>query len=292
MSPLNGLLIAVFAVSWASIFIRWCGETPSLVISFYRMFWSTFLFLTYQLAINPRALNYRKINRKSKKLIIVAGVFLALHFATWIASIQLTTISHSLILESTHPVIALIISPIFLREKGGVNTVFAAAVTVVGTIIIAEQDLHLSNGKFLGDLLALAGALFVALYILIARYIRENIQLIPYLIAVYGFAAFSLLILIFLFGYPLFQYSIKIHIMMILLAVIPTGIGHSIINWAARKMEIYKVNFSILGEPIIASILAYIIFNEKPYGFFYLGAGLIILGIVLALLDRSQKFSD
>jgi len=137
-----------------------------------------------------------------------------------------------------------------------------------------------------------AGALFVALYILIARYQRENIQLIPYLIAVYGFAALSLLILIFLFGYPLFQYSIKIHIMMILLAVIPTGVGHSLINWAARKMEIYKVNFSILGEPIIASILAYIIFNEKPYGYFYLGAGLIILGIVLALLDRSQKFSD
>ena len=75
---------------------------------------------------------------------------------------------------------------------------------------------------------------------------------------------------------------------MFLLALIPTGIGHSLLNWAARKIPVYKVNFSVLGEPLIASLLAYFLFAEKPYGFFYLGAVLILVGIVLALLDQSD----
>ncbi|OGB68801.1 MAG: hypothetical protein A2Y94_15040 [Caldithrix sp. RBG_13_44_9] len=291
MSAFWGLVVAVFAVSWASIFIRWCGDTPALVISFYRMFWSSLLFFGYQLLVKPSALTFKGLSFKSRNLIVLAGVLLALHFATWIASIQLTKISHSLILESTHPIFALLLSPIFLKEKGSWFAVIAAILAFCGIIIIAGQDLLSLDGKFLGDVLALAGALFVTLYILIARHQRDKLDLIPYLIAVYAGAAVTLLLLILFSGYPLFDYPIKIHAVMFLLALIPTGIGHSLINWAARKIPVYKVNFSILGEPLIASVLAYFLFSEKPYGFFYLGAVLIMAGIILALLDQSDTTS-
>ena len=283
-----GLVLAVMAVSWASIFIRWCGDTPALVISFYRMLWSTLLLLGYQLLTKPSALTFKGLSSKSKNLMVLAGVLLALHFGTWIASIQLTKISHSLILESTHPIFALLLSPLFLKEKGSWFAVVAAILAFGGIIIIAGQDLLSLNGKFLGDALALAGAFFVTLYILIARHQRDKLDLIPYLIAVYAGATFTLLLLIVLVGYPLFDYSLKVHGVMFLLALIPTGIGHSLINWAARKIPVYKVNFSILGEPLIASVLAYLLFSEKPYGFFYLGAVLIMAGILLALLDQSD----
>jgi drug/metabolite transporter (DMT)-like permease len=292
MSAIIGLLIAVFAASWASIFIRWCGDTPAIVISFYRMFWSTLIFLIYQLFRHPGALRFKNINRPSKFLLLVAGISLALHFGTWIASIQLTTISHSLILESTHPVFALILSPIFLNEKGGLKTHLAVVLTLLGIFIVAGQDLQLATGKFIGDLLALAGALFVTFYILIARHQRAKIDLIPYLIAVYGVATITLFFLMVLLQYPILNYPVKIHLMMLLLAIVPTIIGHSLINWAARKIEIYKVNFSILGEPIIASVLAYLFFYEKPYGLFYVGAILIVAGVVMALLDHSQSITD
>lgn len=292
MPSFLGLIIAVFAVSWASIFIRWCGDTPALVISFYRMFWSTLLLLIYQLFANRQALQYRRLTGKSQRLILLAGILLALHFATWIASIQLTKISHSLVLESTHPVFALLLSPLLLKEKGSWNAVIAAMVTLLGILVIAGQDVFSFDGKFVGDVLALAGALFVTLYMLIARHQREKISLIPYLIAVYAGATVTLLILILISGYPLFQYSLEVHGFMFLLAVIPTGVGHSLINWAARRIPVYKVNFSILGEPIIASILAYILFGEQPYGFFYPGAAFILLGIILALMDQTRKLAD
>jgi len=284
-----GILIAVFAVSWASIFIRWCGDTPALVISFYRMFWSTLLLLLYQLVKNPGALRFHHLSRRSLQLMFLAGVLLALHFATWIASIQLTKISHSLILESTHPVFALLLSPLLLRERGSWYAVIAAILTLLGIITIAGQDVFSFDGKFIGDMLALAGALFVTVYMLIARHQRDKIDLIPYLIAVYATATLTLFILVVANGYSLFHYSQQVHGMMFLLALIPTGIGHSLINWAARKIPVYKVNFSILGEPVIASVLAFFIFQEKPYGFFYLGAAFIMLGIILALTDPTGR---
>jgi drug/metabolite transporter (DMT)-like permease len=289
MSVYSVLLIAVFAVSWSSIFIRWCGDTPALVISFYRMFWSTFLLLLYQLLKNPSELKVPLFDKKSRIFLIIAGVFLALHFSTWIASVQLTTISHSLILESTHPVFALVLSPFLLKERGHWKSILAAFITLGGIIIIAGQDLNVNSQRFLGDLLALAGALFVTLYLFVARQQRDKIKILPYLIWVYGSATVTLLILIIIMGYSLIMYDVKIHFMMLLLAIIPTGIGHSLINWGARRIPVYKVNFFILGEPIIASILAYLILFEKPYGLFYIGAVFVLSGIVLALLDKPEK---
>ena len=287
MSVYTGLFIAVLAVSWASIFVRWCQDTPALVISFYRMFWSSGILLVYQLKANPAALRIHRWPERSLRFIGLAGVLLALHFASWIASVQLTTISHSLILESTHPVFAIILSPFLLRERGGWKSVVAAVLTFAGILIIGGQDFHMSDLRFWGDFLALLSALFVTLYIFIARNQREKMDLIPYLIAVYSGAALTLLILILFSGYHLYAYPWFVHGMMFFLALIPTGVGHSLINWAARKIPAYKVNFTILGEPVIASVLAYFIFNEKPYGLFYPGAGFILLGIVLALLDQS-----
>jgi drug/metabolite transporter (DMT)-like permease len=286
-----GLIIAVIAVSWASIFVRWCGDTPALVISFYRMFWSTVILLLYQLLRNPTALRFQNLSCRSRQLIFLAGILLALHFATWIASIQMTKIAHSLVLMSTHPVFALLLSPLFLRERGSWYAVVAAILTLFGIITIAGQDVLSFDGKFLGDMLALASALFVTLYMLIARHQRDKIDLIPYLVAVYASATVGLFLLILFNGYSIFHYPVEVHGIMFLLALIPTGIGHSLINWAARKIPVYKVNFSILGEPVIASILAYFLFQEQPYGLFYLGAAFIMLGIFLALMDPGSRIA-
>ncbi len=292
MSVYTGLLIAIFAVSWASILVRWCGGTPALVISFYRMFWSAFLFTVLQLRFNPTALRYKGLHRRSKLLIGIAGLFLAAHFWTWIASVQLTTIAHALILGSTHPVFALLFAPLLLKERSSWRAALAAVVTMIGVLIIAGQDFQFAHGNLQGDILAVFSALFVTFYIFVARHQREKIDLIPYLIGVYTSASFILLVVILAKGLPLFSYPIRIHGIMLLLALVPTGIGHSLINWAARKIEAYKVNFSILGEPVFASLLAFFIFGEKPYGLFYVGAVFIVAGIFLSLFSgRARKIS-
>lgn len=283
-----GLFIAVLAVSWASIFIRWCGDTPALVIAFYRMLWSFLLFVILFMVNKRRGAHYSRLEKRDRLLIAVAGVMLALHFATWIASLKFTTVAHSLTLESTHPVFALILSPLLLKEKGDWRSVVAVILTFIGIFIIAGMEFSFQSDQFRGDLLAVSSALFVTLYLFVARYLREKIDLISYIVKVYGIAMVVLLNMNLFSRHPLFDYPWQVHLMMAFLALIPTGIGHSLFNWAARRTRAYRVNLSILGEPVLASFLAYIFFQEVPRGWFYLGAAFILLGIGIAVIERKH----
>lgn len=289
MSIYIGLFIAVLAVSWSSIFIRWCGDTNPLIISFYRMFWSALLFGIIVRVQDLKAPFFWPLKWNEYRLILIAGILLALHFVTWIFALQLTTIAHSLVILSSQPVFALILSPIILKEKGGWRAVMAVLITLIGVILIVWQDFGFEIEHVWGDFLSLTSALFVTLYIFIARFLRKRIDLMPYLMMVYGSAALTLIVVSFLGKNAILNYPLKIHLLMLLLALIPTGIGHSLLNWTARKIEVYKVNIASLGELVLASFMAFIFFGEKPFGIFYFGAGLILIGIILAVTEKKQE---
>ena len=283
------LIVAVFMTSWASILIRWCGETPALVISFYRLWWSFLLFGTFSLAsVRRHFWQLKGLSGSHFVLVFIAGAMLALHFATWIASLQFTTVAQSLVLESTHPVFAVWFSRIWLKEKSSYRTGIAVAVTLVGIFLIGGHDLTFAPGYFIGDMLALISAVFVTFYLLIARYLRGHIDLSPYLLMVYGSATLVLLLLNLSAGHELIRYTWTVHLFMFLLAMGPTGVGHSLINWAARRIQVYKINLMLLGELILASLLAYLFFQEVPAKMFFVGAPFIVFGIVLALTEPSR----
>jgi drug/metabolite transporter (DMT)-like permease len=284
-----GLFIAVLAVSWSSIFIRWCGDTSPLIISFYRMLWSALLFGAIVRVRSSKLPFFTPLIWKERWLILLAGILLAFHFVTWIFALQLTTIAHSLVILSSQPVFALILSPILLKEKGGWRAVIAVMITIAGVILIVWQDFGFEIEHVWGDLLSLASALFVTLYIFIARFLRGKIDLLPYLMMVYGSAALTLIIVSLFARHPIIDHPIKIHFLMLLLAIIPTGIGHSLLNWTARKIEVYKVNIASLGELVLASFMAFIFFAEKPFGIFYVGASMILIGILLAISEKRDN---
>jgi len=292
MSVYLGLFIAVLAVSWSSIFIRWCGDTSPIIISFYRMLWSTLLFGIIVRGKTSVVPFFKPLVWKDRGLILLAGIMLALHFVAWIFALQLTTIAHSLLILSSAPVFALILSPLILKERGGWQAVVAVLITLVGVTLIVWQDFGFEIEQVWGDLLSLVSALFVTLYIFIARYLRGRIELPPYLMMVYGAAAVTLIIVALFGNYPIMAYPAKIHFMMLLLALVPTGIGHSLLNWSARRIEVYKVNVASLGELVLASIMAFIFFGEQPYGIFYVGAGLILIGILLAISEKQEEIID
>ncbi len=288
MSGRLGLWVAIFALGWASILVRWCGEVPALVISFYRMFWSALLLLGY-LLWHRRGAGMNSLFLPPHGIwVLLAGLFLALHFFTWISSVQQTLISHSLVLESTHPIFALLLSPLLLKEKGSFRSVLAAAITLGGILLIGSQDWGSSGSRFTGDVLAVVSALLFTFYIFVARFVRQRLEILPYLVGVYGSAAVFLFWGMILQQQPLVRYSWQVHLFMLLLALIPTIVGHSLLNLAARRMKAYKVNFAVLGEPVLSSILAFLIFGEKPYGWFYPGAVLVLGGIYLAFSEKSR----
>ena len=279
-----GLFLAVIAVAFAAIFVRWVGDTPALMIAFYRMFWTSVLFLLLQLR-HRQASPTQPLSRY-RWHILLAGVMLALHFATWIGSLKYTTIAHALMLGSTGPVFALLLAPLLLSDKNNRWAFVAVVLASCGVLMIARGDTPSGDTALAGDILALSSAFFVTIYLLIGRMLREQVQLIPYLTRVYCTAALLLLGLGLLTGYPLMSYPLEAHFWMFMLALVPTGIGHTLFNWAARRIAVYKVNLAGLGEPLLASLLAYFFFAEIPDFWFYPGALLVLAGIVTALWKR------
>ena len=142
-----------------------------------------------------------------------------------------------------------------------------------------------------GNLLALAGALFAAGYLLIGRKVRGNISLLSYTFLVYGIAGIVLLLFAFSFREPLWGFSPPTYLILLALAIIPQIIGHSSFNWALGYLSAAFVSITLLGEPIGSAVLAFLLLQETPTMLKVIGAILILAGIYIASLGEAKKNS-
>ena len=302
-----GLLIAILAVSTASIFIRFAQrEAPSLVIAALRLTFASLALAPFALTRHREEL--RKLTRGELLLGLLSGIFLAIHFATWISSLEYTSVASSVVLVSTGPLWVALLSPIFLKEpltKPVLVGMFLALLggTVIGlsdscelTLRLLSPDGSLRSGSiscppfaefvqgeaFLGNFLALAGAWAVAGYLMIGRRLRGGMRLVPYIFIVYGFAAIALLGIMSAAGQSPAGFSPMTYVWILLLALAPQLIGHSTYNWALRYLPAALVSITTLGEPIGSAILAYFILREAPTALTIFGGALILGGIYVS----------
>lgn len=140
-----------------------------------------------------------------------------------------------------------------------------------------------------GNILALLGAVFVAFYFILGSRIRATLGLLPYIFMAYSTAAIFLLGFCFLLRVPLFGYSQATYSFFFLLALIPTIVGHSSLNWSLKYLPASFVALSILGEPVGATVFAFFILGETPHHLTFFGGALILVGIYLALGGVKKK---
>ena len=308
------IVFAILAVSTASIFIRFAQrEAPSLVIAALRLTFASLILAP--IALTRHRDELRKLTRRDLLLGLLSGVFLAVHFATWISSLEYTSIASSVVLVSTGPLWVALLSPIFLKEPLTRPVLIGMLFALLGGTIIGLSDsceltlrLRLSGdslhsgtiscpplsefvqGKaFLGNFLALAGAWAVAGYLMIGRRLRGGMSLIPYIFVVYGIAAIVLLGIMFAAGQSPIGFSPMTYIWILLLALVPQLIGHSTYNWALRYLPAALVSITTLGEPIGSAVLAYFILSEAPTLLTIFGGILILAGIYISSINKREK---
>ena len=285
------LIFGIFAVSTSSILIRLTLDegVPPLVIAAYRL---TFAALILTPIVVPR--RYRELRclrREVWRLALLSGVFLGLHFASWISSLEYTTIIASAVLVDTGPIWVALASWLILREKLTRPIVMGLVITMLGSIIIGLADSQSQGGgrsQAWGDFLALAGAWFVAGYLIIGRQLRDRVSLLAYIYIVYATAAIVLIGLALLSGASFFHlpdgelYPLSAFAWMLLLAIFPQLIGHSALNYALRFLPPTYVAIVTLAEPIGTSLLAFVLLNEVPPPLTIAGAIMILIGIGVA----------
>lgn len=279
-SPLLGLCFAVCAVSAAPILIK-LTQAPALAIAAYRLGFAVAILYPAFLARGLRA--QVPYTRADFALSIFAGLLLALHFATWISSLSFTSVASSIVLVSTTPIFAALIAHFFTRDKVTLHLWLAVAITFIGSVIIAWEDLRRAHTEFLGDLLALAGAITGSGYLLVGRRARRSRDLLSYIFPLYFTAGLFLFLACIVAKKPLGGYPSTAWLYLFLLALVPTVLGHSSINWSLKYFHPAVVGIFLLAEPIISIILAYFILSETPTGVKMLGCTVVIGGIALGI---------
>lgn len=244
----------------------------------------------------------RSLPKKTLWLLLLAGVFLGLHFAAWISSLEFTSVASSVVLVTTAPLWVALLSPFFLNEKITTWVLAGLVISLTGSVIVGLNGactLTSSNfdcssvGEFfqgrgsLGNLLALAGAFLSAGYLMVGRRVRSGLTLLTYTFVVYGIAALVLLLLVVIRGYSFTGFPAEVYLWILLLAAVPQILGHSIFNYLLKYLSASYVSIALLGEPVGTVILAYFFLRESPTGLEVFGGVLILAGIAVA--TRTQK---
>lgn len=272
------VLIGVIFVSISSVLSK-IATAPPLIIATYRLGFSALLMLPFFIKQEKNIL--KEMTPQLWILCSLSGVFLALHFATWLTSIKMTSITSSTVLVNTHPIFILFGTYFLFKEKVSKKAVFSILIAFFGSIVITFGDSTIGQHNVLGDLLAIAGGFFVAGYMLIGRFARQHISVTAYTFIVYTCCTLVLLGLDFVTSTPLVGYPSSDYLIFISLAVFCTLLGHSVFNWALAYLKPTFVSTSILGEPVFATIWAILFLKEFPSLFQITGGVLILLGIYL-----------
>ncbi len=285
-NPYLALIVGTLAVSTGAIFAR-LADAPALVIAAYRVGLASLLLapVTWWKARDEIV----KLSGRDLKLAVLSGFFLALHFATWISSLDYTSVANSVVLVNTNPLWVGLLTPLIAKERVRRAAVYSIVISVIGGAIIGYGDFATGGQALLGDALALAGSMCAAIYLLLGRSLRRKLSLLPYIFLCYGSAALILWAIVLVLRLPISGFSPGTWAAFGGMALIAQILGHSTYNWALRWLSAGLIAVSLLGEPIGSTILAYIIFDEGLTVYKVVGGLIILCAIYLAASAENRK---
>jgi drug/metabolite transporter (DMT)-like permease len=281
------LVLALVGISFAGPLVRLSAAHP-LTIAIWRLAFSLVIIGVFLVATGSWR-QWKRLDAKGVFVAVGAGAMLALHFWTWNASINLTTVAASVVLVNLQPAIVAVLSVIWLKEPPTRRQWIGIGIAMLGALIIALPDFRESattaaRNPLLGDLLAFIGAITAAIYFVIGRRLRGTLDLWPYVSLVYGsclvvLVGFALAVHAPIGGQPPRELAI-----FAALAIGPMLFGHTGLNWALKYLPAYVVNLTLLGEPVGATILAAVLpgIRELPTMITLAGGALILFGIYVA----------
>jgi drug/metabolite transporter (DMT)-like permease len=282
------MVVGVVAISTSPVLIR-LAAVPALALAFWRC-------LAGAAVLAPFARRGRAggLARGDLARLVVAGVFLAAHFALWNASLALTSVAAATTLVSCTPLFVGI-GARFLGEAPGRRTWAGIVLATVGAVVIGVSDAvagpvagagAAGASGLLGDALAFAGAAAVAVYLLIGRVVRRRLPVSTYAASVYGTAAAVLFPACLLTGSSLGGYPAGSWLAVAGVVVGPQLLGHTVFNSLLTSVSATVVSVVLLLEPVGATALAWLLFGELPAAGFWVGAPLVLAGSWLAIIGE------
>ncbi|WP_282935367.1 DMT family transporter [Paenibacillus sp. RC67] len=276
----------IIAISFSSIFVK-LSAAPISVSGMYRLFFTNLLMLPIMWKYIPEI---KKLSSKDWMYMVGSGIALGLHFLLWMASLRYTSVASSTVLLTLEPIFVLAGAFIVYRERTTTAAVAGICLAVLAAMMIGAKDFSISGSALQGDLLSLLGTAAVAVHMLLGQKLSQHISSLLYSFVVFFVAGVCFALYNGFNGYSFVSYSIDEWGLFILLALVPTVFGHILFNWALKYVNAASVSSAVLGEPIGATILAWIMLGEG-INWVQIAAGLLlILGVWVFLRNNHVRY--
>ena len=235
----TAIAIAMVSISFASIFTKW-SESPPYIIAAYRLALACAILMPVMVWTGGFS-KIKSFTRGEVLLILLSGIALAFHFGLWITSLTLTLVSTSVILVTSHPIFVAGISHVLLNEKVKRLSAIGIAVAFSGVGLISLSDYSIGSDKLYGDLLAFLGGICAGIYFLSGRVARRTVAVTPYAFSVYGLSSLLLFLSAGAVGDHVIVVDARELILFLMLAIVPTIGGHTMFNYALKKVPAHII---------------------------------------------------
>ena len=278
------MVVAIVAVSTSGPLMA-ATAAPALAIAFWRNGMAAAVLMPWTLLRHPAEL--RSLQGRERRLAVVAGAFLAVHFATWVPSLSYTTVASATALVSTQPIWAAL-----LAHRSGARLAPMAwagmLVAVCGAGVLTGADVHASGRALAGDLLALIGGMSAAAYMVAGSEVRRHFSTATYTTVCYATTAVLLLVCCAVGRQALTGYSSGAWWRLVAVTAGAQFLGHSLFNRVLRRVSPTMVSLAILFEVPGAAAIAAVWLHQRPHDAAVPGLVLLIVGVGLVIAVRER----
>ena len=280
INPFFILIIGAIAIAFSPIFVRFSDVDP-IMTAFYRIFISLPFFLFFSSFNIIEKVKFPEFNN-SYVIFLVSGIFFALDLICWHWSIKLTTVSKATFLSNLAPIVVIIFSLIFLKERFSKFFYLATLLSIVGMLMLLGESFKFNKSQFIGDLLGVLTAVWYGSYIVTISQLRKKYNSTSIMFLSGIVTAIILLIVSILFEQSLIPQSLFTITIIFLLGFICQFMGQSFITYSLAYLSASLSSLCLLIQPIAATVLAYFFFQEKLTTIQFFGSALILIGIYIA----------
>ena len=288
----KGITLAVLAgiiFGTSGIFTRAISGISPLGIAASRLLLA-FLFMII-LLWRQKAFEELKRSARHYPLLILLGIISSFHFLCFVLAVQKTFIANALILVNTAPILVLLLAPIFLKEAMTRIDLLSVAITFLGAgLIVGFDRIMLIPDHLLGDLCALGSGFCYALYVILARKLRQTYSSVVIMFWFFGLGGFFLLLGGLWWSDTFFFAPTRTALIFLgLLGLLPTGIGHFSYNLSLKYIPAAKASTIILLEPVTGTLFAVLFLQEVPPLSSLFGICIALLGIGIASISHLRN---
>ena len=279
------LILALLSVSTAPIIGRALTGVGAISISFWRMLFACII-LWFFSVMKPQG--KMKVSTNLNRT-IYAGILLGIHFALFFEAVKITKIANATFLGTLAPFFTLLVEFFILKRYYNKKVLLGLFCTLMGSLIILGYQFDLETKYTLGNLYAILCSLSIAAALMIGEKVRENENTIVYTRTLYLSASITLFLIALIANEKLTDYNLNEYLGLLFLGLVPTILGHNSIYYSIRYVSPTIAAAFPLGEPIIATILAYFIFSEMITFNILLGGAVTLLGLLLISIYKKLK---